>query len=271
MATNTFVQERCIYAIGENDDGSAAWLSQQIANLTISCDGETVDKTDANGNTIFTIQKAKTCEVTFDTPLMDLNLIAAMNGSTKTEADNNNKINIPKMETIEITSNNRTAIALAKPVVNSGTQEHQVYKISVATLTPAGFIKQKYTFGVAVDADTHTFTYNSSTKTLGFANGDLQVGDKILISYEYQSETGVQIINSVNDFPQTSRVKFLVKGYDACDQSTAKYLWIILPNAKFTSNYSVTMDLESDISCSLSCAFDYCSEDKELYRMVIAE
>lgn len=271
MATNTFVQERCIYAIGEADDGSATWLSQQIKNLTISCDGETVDKTDANGTTIFTIQRAKTCEVTFDTPLMDLNLIAAMNGTTKVEADSDNKINIPKMETIAITSDNLTSVVLAESVVNSGTQAVPAYKISVATLTPDGSMKQKYTLSAAADADTHTYTYTSGTKTLGFASGDLQVGDKILVSYEYQSATGVQIINSANDFPQASRVKFLVKGYDACSQSIAKYLWIILPNAKFTTNYSVTMDLESDISCTLSCAFDYCSEDKELYRMVIAE
>lgn len=269
MATNTFVQERCIYAIGENDDGSAAWLTQQVSDLTINCDGEVVEKNDANGTTIFTIQRAKTCDVTFNTPLMDLNLLSAMNGTTKQEADTDHPINIPKMETIKITSDNLTSVVLAESVVNSGTVSEPAYKISVCTLTADGSMKQKFTLGNSASGT--TYTYTSGTKTLGFANGALVVGDTILVSYEYSSTTGVQIINSAMDFPQASRVKFLVKGYDVCSQSIAKYLWIILPNAKFTTNYSVTMDLESDIACSLSCAFDYCSDDKELYRMVIAE
>lgn len=269
MATNSFIQERCIYAIGENDDGSAAWLTQQVSDLSISCDGETVDKADANGTTMFTIQRAKTCEATFSTPIIDLNLIAAMNGTNKVEATNSAKINIPKMETIKITSDNLTSVVLEQSVVNSGTVGEPVYKISVATLTKDGSMKQKFIQGSSASGT--VYTYTSGTKTLGFANGSLQAGDVILVSYEYESATGVQIVNSAQEFPQASRVKFLIKGYDACSQSTVKYMWVIFPNAKFSTNYNLDMNLESDIQCTLQCAFDYCSEDKELYRLVVAE
>ena len=62
---STFVPERPIYAVGENSDGSLAWMTNQLMDFQISVDAEEDTKTDANGNTIFSISRAKSCDVSF--------------------------------------------------------------------------------------------------------------------------------------------------------------------------------------------------------------
>ena len=52
---STFVPERAIYVVGENSDGSLAFMTNQVADFQINVDAEEDTKTDAQGNTIFSI------------------------------------------------------------------------------------------------------------------------------------------------------------------------------------------------------------------------
>ena len=78
---STFVPERPIYAVGENADGSLSWMTNQLQDFQINVSSEEDTKNDAQGNTIFSISRAKSCDVSFTTPLFTLELVAAMNGS----------------------------------------------------------------------------------------------------------------------------------------------------------------------------------------------
>ena len=148
---STFVPERPIYAVGENSDGSLAWMTNQLMDFQISVDAEEDTKTDANGNTIFSISRAKSCDVSFTTPLLTLELVASMNGSEVERGTNDDKIAVPKFETVKLVATagkvtidtTTTTISLAQIVRNSGTVGTPVYKVSAAFLTKDGSTRKK--------------------------------------------------------------------------------------------------------------------------------
>lgn len=282
---STFVPERAIYVVGENSDGSLAYMTNQISDFNITVNSTEDVKEDANGNTIFSISRAKTCEVSFSTPLLTLELVSAMNGSEKEVGSAENLISVPKFETIKLVNETNkvvvgdttTTIYLAHGVKNSGTVGTPVYKVSAAFLTKDGSTRKKLTRGVTTPTTGEfVFTKGSgsslptSQDSIVVLNADFDEGSNILITYEYETETAIQIVNSAEDFPVASRTKVMVRGYDVCDKTSPIYAYFIFPSAKFQTNYTLGMALDQSIDCVLTCSYDYCSDDKELYRMVVA-
>lgn len=276
---STFVPERPIYAVGEASDGSLSWMTNQLMDFQISVDAEEDTKTDANGNTIFSISRAKSCNVSFTTPLLTLELVAAMNG-TEVERGGTTQISVPKFETVKLVTTagkvtidtTTTTISLAQAVRNSGTVGTPIYKVSAAFLTKDGSTRKKLERGTTTPASGEfVFTKGSgSADTITVLNADYDEGSSILITYEYDTASAIQIVNSAEEFPVASVVKVLVRGYDVCDKTSPIYAYFIFPSAKFQTNYTLGMALDQNIDCNLTCSYDYCSEDRELYRMVVA-
>lgn len=277
---STFVPERAIYVVGENSDGSLAFMTNQVADFQINVDAEEDTKTDAQGNTIFSISRAKSCDVSFSTPLLTLELVAAMNGSEVERGTNDDKIAVPKFETVKLVATSgkvtidttTTTISLAQVVRNSGTVGTPVYKVSAAFLTKDGSTRKKLEKGTTTPSSGEfVFTKGSGTAdTITVLNADYDEGSSILITYEYDTASAIQIVNSAEEFPVASVVKVLVRGYDVCDKTSPIYAYFIFPSAKFQTNYTLGMALDQSIDCNLTCSYDYCSENRELYRMVVA-
>lgn len=264
---STFVPERPIYAVGENSDGSLAWMTNQLMDFQISVDAEEDTKTDANGNTIFSISRAKSCDVSFTTPLLTLELVASMNGSEVERGTNDDKIAVPKFETVKLVATagkvtidtTTTTISLAQVVRNSGTVGTPVYKVSAAFLTKDGSTRKKLEKGTTTPASGEfVFTKGSGTAdTVTVLNADYDEGSSILITYEYDTADAIQIVNSAEEFPVASVVKVLVRGYDICDKTSPIYAYFIFPAAKFQTNYTLGMALDQNIDCNLTCSYDW--------------
>lgn len=264
---STFVPERPIYAVGENSDGSLSWMTNQLMDFQISVDAEEDTKTDANGNTIFSISRAKSCDVSFSTPLLTLELVAAMNGSEVERGTNDDKIAVPKFETVKLVATagkvtvdtTTTTIALAQIVRNSGTAGTPVYKVSAAFLTKDGSTRKKLEKGTTTPSSGEfVFTKGSgSADTITVLNADYDEGSSILITYEYDTADAIQIVNSAEEFPVASVVKVLVRGYDICDKTSPIYAYFIFPAAKFQTNYTLGMALDQNIDCNLTCSYDW--------------
>ena len=277
---STFVPERPIYAVGENSDGSLSWMTNQLMDFQITVDAEEDTKTDANGNTIFSISRAKSCDVSFTTPLLTLELVANMNGSEVERGSETNLISVPKFETVKLVATSgkvskdstKTTISLAQAVRNSGTVGTPVHKVSAAFLTKDGSTRKKLAKGTTTPTSGEfVFTKGSeSPDTITVLNADYDEGSSILITYEYDTASAIQIVNSAEEFPVASVVKVLVRGYDICDKTSPIYAYFIFPAAKFQTNYTLGMALDQNIDCNLTCSYDYCSEARELYRMVVA-
>ena len=213
-----------------------------------------------------------------------------MNGSEVERGSNLNKIAVPKFETIKLVNSasnvtigtTYTTINLAKYVRNSGTAGEPVYKVSAAILTKDGSTRKKLereTTPSATHASTGKFLFangdpegtpDPTPDTIEIINTDYEEGASILITYEYETASAIQIVNSAEEFPVASVVKVLVRGYDVCDKTSPIYAYFIFPSAKFQTNYTLGMALDQNIDCNLTCSYDYCSEARELYRMVIA-
>ena len=285
---STFVPERPIYAVGENSDGSLSWMTNQLMDFQINVNSEEDTKTDAQGNTIFSISRAKSCDVSFSTPLLTLELVAAMNGADveRGGGTDNVKISVPKFETVKListaenvtVSGDYTTVSLAQYVRNSGTVGVPNYKISAAYLTKDGSTKKKLSRAATANPSSGTFVFAqgdatatpATPDTIKLYNEDYDAGDSILITYEYETTSAIQIVNSAEEFPVASVVKVLVRGYDVCDKTAPIYAYFIFPSAKFQTNYTLGMALDQNIDCNLTCSYDYCSDERELYRMVIA-
>lgn len=224
---STFVPERPIYAVGEQSTGALAWFTNQLMDFQINVDAEEDTKTDSNGNVIFSISRAKSCEVSFSTPLLTLELVAAMNGSEVERGTNDAKISVPKFETVKLVATSgkvivdttTTTIELAQAVKNSGTAGTPIYKVSAAYLTKDGSTRKKLERGTTTPASGEfVFTKGSGTAdTITILNADYDAGSSILITYEYDTADAIQIVNSAEEFPVASVVKVLVRGYDVCD------------------------------------------------------
>lgn len=284
---STFVPERPIYAVGENSDGSLSWMTNQLMDFQISVDSEEDTKTDAQGNTIFSISRAKSCNVSFTSPLFTIDLVAEMNGTT---VDRGTSIVAPKFETIKLVAETNkvvigstyTTIYLDKFVVNSGTAGVPAYRISATLLTKDGSAKKKLVYDKTAtqssDISTGEFMFTEHTgdtapankDNITILNSDYADVSSILITYEYTTTSAIQMVNSAEEFPVASIVKVLVRGYDVCDKTSPIYAYFIFPSAKFQTNYTLGMALDQNIDCNLTCSYDYCSDARELYRMVIA-
>lgn len=268
---NNFVVDECKRVFSRNSDtGAMNFLVSQIEDPSIQCDSEEIVKNDAKGTPIAKWSQGKTATFSASNSLLDFNLMSwQFNGEGKTIAGSGSAINAPAIEEKTLTSDDLLEIILANNVVNSGTVGTPVYKITVSTLTRDGACKKTFTQGVAVSAG--VFTYTAATKKLTFAANDLEVGDKIFIAYEYSTENAVVLYNSADKYATSSEIWVEVKGHDICATSTIYAGYVVFPNATLSANTTVSLGKEDSFPFEFSAAQDYCSDNKELFKIVIPQ
>lgn len=268
---NNFVIDRVTRIVAVDASNTLMWMANQIEEPSLQCDGEEVLKKDAEGTTIASFSTAKTASFSAASSLFDLNLAAAQFGTTKEVASEEAKLITPNFELRTVTAAEAGAlsIVLDKSVYNSGNAETPVYKITVAILTSDGALKKSFTQASAADAG--KFAYTAGTHAIAFATGEIAEGDRMFIEYEYETANAVRVVNSAENFPVANKVYVQVKGFDVCDQSTVYYGYLILPNAKLSTSSTINFGREDNFPFEMTCAQDYCSEDKELFQIVVPQ
>ena len=277
MALNSIAIKQIIGAWAFNSSEEIQWMVSQCENLQITQDGETTEKQDANGSTIFSIDRNKSCTISFDSSVLDLSLIAALNGTERIDAGTGTgeAIKVPYIERITLSDDDITAgyVTLTK---NAEASAPNVYPISFHTLTTDGSLLDNYAQAASGNsADATHFAYNSSNKriTLPVDNGTqvLSAGDKIEVIYEYSVTAGVKVVNAADKFPDAAKVRFLVLAVDLCDQTKVRALWITAKNAKPQTGNTISFNLEDTISVTLNLAYSYCDSDKGFYEISVAD
>jgi len=279
MAINSIAIKQIIGAWAFDSDSQIQWMCSQVENLQITQDGETTEKQDANGSTIFSIDRNKSCQISFDSSVLDLSLISALNGTERVDATSTSKIRVPYIERFVLTAddvNTNKYIKLTKKPVGDAAA-----KISFHTLTTDGSLDDNY----KQDSETTktTFFYSQSgtdykvmlptdnehSATTG--NVTLAVGTRVEVIYEYEVEAGVQVVNAADKFPDAAMVRFLVLAVDLCDQTRVRALWITANNAKPQTGNTIGFNLEDTISVTLNLAYSYCDTDKSFYTISVAD
>lgn len=276
MALNSIAVKQIVGAWGFKNDDSVAWMCSQCSNLQITQDGETTSKLDANGSTIFTIDRNKSCQISFDSSVLDLSILCALNGVDRVDATSESKIRVPFIQrfTLSDTDISNGYITLSKDVVREADNK---YQISFHTLTTDGSLKNNYAGAVSADA-TH-FSYNAANDRITLPVGGtpqapvqiLSVGDRVEVIYEFETESGVLVANAADKFPNASKVRFLVLAVDLCQQDTVRALWITAKNAKPQTGNTISLNLEDSITVTLDLAYSYCDESKDFYEITVAD
>lgn len=271
MAINSIAIKQVIGAWAFDSSESIKWMCSQVENLQITQDGETTEKRDSNGSVIFTIDRNKSCQISFDSSVLDLSLIAALNGTERIDASTDAPIRVPNIErfTLKTADVTNGYVTLAKtPVAEVG----GAYKISFHTLTTDNSLEDNYD-QVSSAATSTKFYYDSANNRIYFpTDSDIfKAGTKIEVIYEYSVTAGVKVVNAADKFPDAAKVRFLVLAVDLCDQTKVRALWITARNSKPQTGNTIGFNLDDTISVTLDLAYSYCDESKDFYDITIAD
>ncbi len=171
MAINSIAIKQIVGAWAFDSADKIKWMCSQAENLKINQDGQTTEKKDAQGSTIFSIDLAKSCQITFDSSILDLSLVAALNGTTRIDADSDHPINVPNIErfTLKTADITNGYVSLNEtPISTSG-----FHRISFHTLTADNSLEDNYE-QVASAATSTKFYYDSANNRIYFpTNSDV--------------------------------------------------------------------------------------------------
>lgn len=266
---NNFVLDETKRVFSRNPDtGAMNFLVGQIEDAQITCDSEEVTKNDAKGTPIAKWSQAKTANFSASNSLLDFSLMSwQFNGENKTVAGTGSEINAPAIEEYKATEA-ITEYTLANSVV---AEADGSYKITVALLTRDGACKQNFTQITAGDLATGQFKYTSGSHKLTFFSGDIAAGDKLFVAYEYSTANAVAVYNSADKYATGQEMWVEVLGHDICSAGTIYHGYIVFGNATLSASTTVALTRDSSFPFEFSAAQDYCSDEHELFRIVIPQ
>lgn len=268
---NNFVIDETKRVFSRNPDtGAMNFLVAQIEDAQITCDSEEVTKNDAKGTPIAKWSQAKTANFSASNSLLDFSLMSwQFNGEGKTVATSGAAINAPAIEEHKIVSGDSlTEYVLANSVV---AEADGSYKITVALLTRDGACKENFTVITAGDVSTGKAKYDATNHKLTFASGDLAVGDKLFVAYEYSTENAVAIYNSADKYATAQEMWVEVLGHDICSVGTIYHGYVVFPNSTLSASTTVALTRDSSFPFEFSASQNYCDDEHELFRIVIPQ
>lgn len=243
------------------------FMTGKVANGSLATDAQEIVKNDAEGSVLSRWMNAKTATFTGDETFWNLDLYSQqLNGEGKTIGSTGHGVIVPISDPIKTyaSGDTLTTYVLVNNAANVGTTASPVYKITVCTLNKDGSPNKKFKLGA--EAAAGVFEYDSTTKTITFASGDIVVGDKLFVQYDFNSEDCTAVIDSADKFPEN--IEIVVEGLfkDACGNAVAGYT--IFPNAQLSASTTASFGRTDTFPFSFSAQQDYCDENKQLFRQV---
>lgn len=253
---DSLVIDRVVNITAENTAGDLLYLLNNLSNVNINVTSETKDKTDAVGVLIKRFFTAKSVEVSAEANLLSFNLMATQFGTEKQVASEGNKIVAPRF--LFINTKGITEYTLPDEPL---TEPTAIYAVNAN-----GTLGKKYTSGV--DASENEFKYDTESHKITLPTG---VTGKVFIKYDYETDSGVKVVNRSDTFPKTVQLTMSVLVADTCSVDVVRHMYIVFPSFQVSPDCELTLDTESTQSFSGVAQADYCSDDKELYYFVLSE
>jgi hypothetical protein len=210
------------------------------------------------GTPIATFYRAKTAEFSAENALFDMNLMATQLGTAKKVAG----LNDEKGNVIKVTV----------PAMESFTAEGGKYVLKHAPkAAPAEIyaLKEDSTF-----AAKYTKGTSASEKEFAYVEADHSItlptgveGLEMFVMYEYETTSGVEVVNSAKNFPVGCKFIMEVLGCDVCDQTNLVYAYVIFNNAKLSPDFDWSIATDGTHPFSMKAQQDYCDKEKRLRIM----
>lgn len=92
-----------------------------------------------------------------------------------------------------------------------------------------------------------------------------------VVKYQRNVENGVAIKNKADKFPGTIRLTLKALCVDPCSADTLRACYIVLPSFQVSPEISISLQTDTQLEYKGDLQVDYCSEDKCLYEIYLAE
>ena len=270
---SNFIIDRIISGVGYNSEDEVLFKLDQCQNTSITCGSESTDIVDNVGAPIMTLYRAKTCEISGESAILDFGLTAYQMGMEHGK----NVAGVGDIATIvapaqEVFDAKETYILKNAPIEvpkfvyalnnDSSLGDRLEYKEETDPANGAAYDGAVKTFGY--DADTHTIY-------LPVGDGKIAAGTQMFVSYEYNSDAAVEVINSAKNFPKNCKLVLRVLGYNPCDKDNKLGAYIIFNAFSMSPDFDLSLNAGEAQSWSGKAAQDFCSRDKALMRIVIVD
>ena len=242
---NSFLINRVLSVTGFDGDENILYRLTQPQNVGLSTTSETAEVVDALGSPIAVFDRSKAAELTGENAIFDLSLLAEQHG-VKVQ---NTVDSVPCFETIAVTADNKgKEVALAHTPVDD-------------TMVKA----------YALNGDSSI----ASTLTATVADGKITIPEtdatQILVSYEYKPDAASMVVVSADKFATAHKIVVEILGCDVCNTEDLIYAYLIMDQAKMSSDTDLTFGTDLVHSFTVSAQVSYCDPNKKLFYIVIPE
>ena len=186
--------------------------------------------------------------------MLNLNVLNSSSGGQTQVASSGAKIQMPKILIL-----NKTA----DPITLEGLVEGTV---RVNAIENNGTMGKKYTQSTTPSA-TEFGIAETNQLSLPTDSG----ATRFVVKYERQVESGVKISNQANKYPGTVKLTLKCLGIEPCTPDVLRAIYIVIPSFQVSSETSITLGAEATLDYSGDCQVDYCSANKELYYICMAD
>jgi len=245
--------DRIQYGIAEDFDGNMLYALSQLADATISISAESKDATDAQGTLIKRFWQGKSGEFTANNAMLNLNILGAASGEGKVLATEDSPINMPKIIIVKA----GTTVTLTDFV--DGT-------VMVNAYGSNGAMGAAYTKGTEA-----TTTEYALTEEGVFTPPTDSEATQYIVKYERSVASGISIANKADKFPGTVKLTLKALCVDPCSADTLRACYIVLPSFQVSPEVEINMTTDTQLAYNGSLQVDYCSAEKALYYIYMAE
>lgn len=264
MATiNTFITDRVLRfnMMNQGDTSEIMWSLTQVADPSLTFASESNEITDAIGNVVANIDRAKTAEFSGSNAFFDLSLFAAQQGTEKEIGSTSNKIDTPCFEVLKADGSGAATATLAHTPKNVADVK------AIYALNGDDTLSTKIPVDTAAGAGKFSIAGNVVSLPT-----DAVDGDEYFIQYVYEAEDGVAVTAKATEFPKAGYGIMEVLGYDICNQSEKIYAYYIFPNAKLQADAELNFSSDNqNHPFTIQCRQQYCDREKVLVKLVIPE
>ena len=235
------------------EDGSVIGRLTKLEDPSLQTAAEAEEVTDAQGALITKLFRAKTGRFEATNSLFSMDLLAQQYGTEKEVAGESKKFNVPCEETLEIADGK---ITLSHVPVGDIKYIYKLENNALAT---------KYTLGTAASAT--EFAVEGTTITT-----PTDVTGKIWVEYEYEATDAVKVANDADKFPTSVGVKVFALFRDPCNDNIKYAGSIVAKKGKIDpSSIDTALTATGKHSFAIDFMKDYCSDDENLFSVILAQ
>ncbi len=263
------VRSLTAHSINDEDYGALLFRLTSLEDPSLGTTAEGEEVVDAIGSLITTLYRAKKATFSASNSLVSLDLAAAQYGAKKQVLGEKETITDYAYEILKVVvpegEGDNTVKLANKPNVDSINYIYTIENNQTGTPLKSG--------AAAKEADPET---GALAEFVVAADGTItlpkSVTGKVYVEYTYESASAMKVTNRASEFPTACSVVIYAYFKDVCNENKVYSGKIVCPKAKLNPE-QVELALTSTGKHAFEFKFqkDYCSEEEELFSIIVNE